>query len=169
MFSVCDHYPTMPRTGNALLEELLQEIVLAEELGYYGYLVAEHHFHEYGLVSNPAPFLCAAAQRTDRIRLGPGISVLPFRNLIGDPEQSYFTDGLCEDLVTALAGWRCFPIIASSSVVAYKGRSAHSPRIANDLGACYFGRFPSPVWIQNTDQRATDRVRHGLYALDGSL
>ena len=80
MFSVCGHYPTMPRTGNALLEELLQEIVLAEELGYYGYLVAEHHFHEYGLVSNPAPFLSAAAQRTDRIRLGPGISVLPFRN-----------------------------------------------------------------------------------------
>lgn len=80
MFSVCDHYPSMPRSGNALLEELLQEIALAEELGYYGYLVAEHHFHEYGLVSNPAPFLAAAAQRTSTIRLGPGISVLPFRN-----------------------------------------------------------------------------------------
>ena len=60
MFSVCDHYPTMPRTGNALLEELLQEIVLAEELGYYGYLVAEHHFHEYGVVPNPAVMLAAA-------------------------------------------------------------------------------------------------------------
>ncbi|MGB0631895.1 MAG: LLM class flavin-dependent oxidoreductase [Alphaproteobacteria bacterium] len=80
MFSVCDHYPKMPRSGNTLLEELLQEIALAEELGYYGYLVAEHHFHEYGLVSNPAPFLAAAAQRTSTIRLGPGISVLPFRN-----------------------------------------------------------------------------------------
>ena len=61
MFSVCDHYPTMPRSGNDLLEQLLQEIVLAEELGFNAYLVAEHHFHEYGLVSNPAPFLSAAA------------------------------------------------------------------------------------------------------------
>lgn len=94
MFSVCDHYPNMPRSGNDLLEQLLQEIVLAEELGFNAYLVAEHHFHEYGLVSNPAPFLSAAAQRTSKIRLGPGISVLPFRNPFQVAEDYALVDRL---------------------------------------------------------------------------
>jgi adenylate cyclase len=74
---------------------------------------------------------------SDPLLQRPAVAVLPFRNLSGGPEQIYFTDGLSEDIVTALAGWRCFPIIASSSVVAYKAPPAQSPRIANDLGARY--------------------------------
>lgn len=94
MFSVCDHYPDMPRSGNAFLEEVLQEIEYAETLGYDSYLIAEHHFHEYGLVSNPAPVLSAAAQRTSKIRLGPGISVLPFRNPFQVAEDYALVDQL---------------------------------------------------------------------------
>lgn len=94
MFSVCDHYPDRPRSGNAFLEEVLQEIVQAETLGYDSYLVAEHHFHEYGLVSNPALLLSAAAQRTSTIRLGPGISVLPFRNPFQVAEDYALVDQL---------------------------------------------------------------------------
>ena len=94
MFSVCDHYPDRPRSGNAFLEEVLEEIVQAEILGYDSYLVAEHHFHEYGLVSNPALLLSAAAQRTGTIRLGPGISVLPFRNPFQVAEDYALVDQL---------------------------------------------------------------------------
>ena len=94
MFSVCDHYPDRARTGNALLEQKLQEIVYAETLGYSGYWIAEHHFHEYGLVANPAPFLAAAAQRTTTIRLGPAIAVLPFRNPLQVAEDYALVDQL---------------------------------------------------------------------------
>ena len=94
MFSVCDYYPDRARSGNALLEDQLQEIVTAEALGFEGYWIAEHHFHEYGLVANPAPFLTAAAQRTTTIRLGPAIAVLPFRNPLQVAEDYALVDQL---------------------------------------------------------------------------
>ena len=94
MFSVCDHYPDRARSGNELLEQQLQTIVRAERLGYCGYWIAEHHFHEYGLVANPATFLAAAAQRTSTIRLGPAIAVLPFRNPLQVAEDYALVDQL---------------------------------------------------------------------------
>ncbi len=80
IFSVQDHYPELPRGQGAFYREMLEQARLAEELGYDTYWVAEHHFHEYGVVPNPAVFLAAAAQCTSRIRLGSAVSVLPFRN-----------------------------------------------------------------------------------------
>ncbi len=80
IFSVQDHYPDRERTITAYYEEMLQQCVLAEELGYDTYFVAEHHFHPYGVFPNPAVALAAAAERTGRIRLGTAVSVLPFRN-----------------------------------------------------------------------------------------
>ena len=37
------------------------------------------------------------------------IAVLPFANFSGDPEQEFFADGITEDIITRLAGWRAFP------------------------------------------------------------
>jgi len=34
----------------------------------------------------------------------PAIAVLPFTNMSGDPEQEYFSDGISEDIITALSG-----------------------------------------------------------------
>ena len=51
------------------------------------------------------------AGRADR----PALAVLPFENLGGDTEQEIFARGLAEDLITRLASWRSFPVIASSS------------------------------------------------------
>lgn len=80
IFSVVDHHPRLPRDVATFYAENLDQCVLAEELGYEQYWIAEHHFHEYGAVPNPAVFLAACAQRTSRILLGPAISVLPFRD-----------------------------------------------------------------------------------------
>jgi DNA-binding winged helix-turn-helix (wHTH) protein len=45
----------------------------------------------------------------------PAIAVLPFLNMSGDPEQEYFSDGISEDIITALSKLRRFFVIARNS------------------------------------------------------
>jgi alkanesulfonate monooxygenase SsuD/methylene tetrahydromethanopterin reductase-like flavin-dependent oxidoreductase (luciferase family) len=92
--SVTDHYPDLPRTIGQLYTEVLDEIVLAENLGFKNYFIAEHHFHEYGVVPSPASFLAAAAVRTSTIGLGPGIAVLPFHDPLIVAEEYAMIDQL---------------------------------------------------------------------------
>ena len=80
VLSVADHYPDGGRRQGAFYREIVDQAVLAESLGYEICFIAEHHFHPYGTVPNPAVLLSAIAQRTRRIRLGPAITVLPFRD-----------------------------------------------------------------------------------------
>ena len=80
LFSVQDHYPDRPRTVPRLYDEVIELAERADRLGFDSFLVAEHHFHEYGAAPDPVPLLAAIAQRTGRIRLGPAISVLTFRD-----------------------------------------------------------------------------------------
>src|SRR5262249_13591250 len=52
----------------------------------------------------------------------PSIAVLPFENLSGDPAQSYFADGMVEEIITALSRIRWLFVIARNSSFTYKGR-----------------------------------------------
>src|ERR671922_2188920 len=62
-----------------LLNEALDQIELADQLGIDYVWEVEHHFlEEYSHSSAPEVFLAAASQRTSRIRLGHGIVQLPF-------------------------------------------------------------------------------------------
>ena len=80
ILSVADHYPDQKRTTGELYRQVADQAVLAETLGYEACFIAEHHFHPYGAVPNPAVLLSAIAARTTRLRLGPAITVLPFRD-----------------------------------------------------------------------------------------
>src|SRR5690348_6658022 len=60
----------------------------------------------------------------------PSIAVLPFTNMSGDREQDYFADGVTEDLITALAHFRWFFVIARNSSFAYKGKAVDSRQVA---------------------------------------
>src|SRR5207342_1234342 len=53
----------------------------------------------------------------------PSIAVLPFANMSGDPDQEYFADGICEDLITGLARIRWLFVIARNSTFVYKDRA----------------------------------------------
>jgi adenylate cyclase len=65
------------------------------------------------------------------------IAVLPFANFSGDPEQEFFADGITEDIITMLAGWRAFPVIARASTFTYKGQSVDVKKVGEELGARY--------------------------------
>lgn len=67
----------------------------------------------------------------------PSIAVLPLINMSGDPEQEYFSDGLSEDIITALSHWRSFPVVARNSTFSFKGRQLRVEMIAEELGVRY--------------------------------
>jgi alkanesulfonate monooxygenase SsuD/methylene tetrahydromethanopterin reductase-like flavin-dependent oxidoreductase (luciferase family) len=84
LFTVFDNYENVvSRTVGQFFEEVLEQTVLAENLGFDGVWYAEHHFSEYGVCPSPPVLLAAAARMTRRIRLGVAVSVLPLR----DPVQ----------------------------------------------------------------------------------
>jgi alkanesulfonate monooxygenase SsuD/methylene tetrahydromethanopterin reductase-like flavin-dependent oxidoreductase (luciferase family) len=80
VFSVNDHHPCLSRTVPELYRQVMRQAELAEALGYDTFFCAEHHFHEYGVVPDPAVMLAALAQRTKSIRLGTAISILTFHD-----------------------------------------------------------------------------------------
>ena len=65
------------------------------------------------------------------------IAVLPFANFSGDPEQEFFADGITEDIISMLAGWRAFPVIARNSTFTYKGKTVDIKKVGEELGAHY--------------------------------
>jgi TolB-like protein len=81
----------------------------------------------------------------------PAIAVLPFDNMSGDPEQEYFSDGITEDIITALSKLRWFFVIARNSSFVYKGKSVHIKQIAEELGVGYV--------VEGSVRKGGDRVR----------
>jgi TolB-like protein/Tfp pilus assembly protein PilF len=67
----------------------------------------------------------------------PAIAVLAFDNMSDDPEQEYFSDGISEDIITALSKQRWFLVISRNSSFTYKGRSVHIKQLADELGVRY--------------------------------
>jgi adenylate cyclase len=65
------------------------------------------------------------------------VAVLPFANFSGDPEQEYFADGITEDIIALLAGWRAFPVISRHSTFTYKGKTVDIKKVGVELGVRY--------------------------------
>jgi alkanesulfonate monooxygenase SsuD/methylene tetrahydromethanopterin reductase-like flavin-dependent oxidoreductase (luciferase family) len=71
--------PWAPGAEHTLLKDALDQVELADRLGFDYVWEVEHHFlEEYSHSSAPEVFLAAATQRTSRIRIGHGIVQLPF-------------------------------------------------------------------------------------------
>ena len=81
----------------------------------------------------------------------PAIAVLPFINMSGDPEQEYFSDGITEDIITALSKLRWFFVIARNSSFVYKGKAVHMKQVAEELGVGYV--------VEGSVRKGGDRVR----------
>ena len=81
----------------------------------------------------------------------PAIAVLPFANMSDDVEQDYFSDGISEDLITALSKLRWFFVIARNSSFAYKGKSVNIKEVGENLGVGYV--------IEGSVRKEGDRVR----------
>jgi len=89
----------------------------------------------------------------------PSIAVLPFDNLSGDTAQDYFSDGITEDLITALSQISWFFVIARNSCFTYKGRSVDVRDVAKELGVRYV--------VEGSVRKAGDRIRLTAQLIDG--
>jgi TolB-like protein/Tfp pilus assembly protein PilF len=122
---------------------------------------AVHARGEAAIANDPAP---DALQETARAALPPAdrpaIAVLPFVNMSGEPEQDYFSDGISEDIITALSKLRWFLVIARNSSFSYKGRSVPMRQIAEDLGVGYV--------VEGSVRKCGDRVRITAQLIDVS-
>jgi alkanesulfonate monooxygenase SsuD/methylene tetrahydromethanopterin reductase-like flavin-dependent oxidoreductase (luciferase family) len=89
------HFPDLDPPYNIYYGQILEQIELAEELGWECFMFNEHHFLGYGgLAANPAVLLSAAAARTSRIRLGTCIAILPLRHPLQSAEDYAMVDAL---------------------------------------------------------------------------
>ena len=106
-----------------------------------------------------AELLVPGAKSIDASTSRPGVAVLPFDNISGDPEQEYFSDGLTEDIITSLAAWRSFPVVARNSTFAYKNQSPDVRQVAEDLNVRYV--------LEGSVRKSGNRVRITAQLIDG--
>lgn len=88
------------RSEGQVYHETLEELALADELGFATAWLVEHHFmREYSHSTAPALFLAAAAQRTRRLRLGHAIVPLPYHHPVHVAEGLAVLDVLSQGRV----------------------------------------------------------------------
>jgi alkanesulfonate monooxygenase SsuD/methylene tetrahydromethanopterin reductase-like flavin-dependent oxidoreductase (luciferase family) len=80
------------QTAKEVYDYQIELAELCEELGFDGVWVAEHHFRDYGVVPNIFTLLANLAARTERLRLGTGIVVLPLHNPVHVAEEAAMVD-----------------------------------------------------------------------------
>jgi serine/threonine-protein kinase len=102
---------------------------------------------------NATPPHDASPARTDAATAVPGksIAVLPLLNESGDPHDEYFSDGLSEELIAALAQINGLKVIGRSSSFRFKDRKEESKTIGEQLGVS--------TLLEGTVRKQGDRVR----------
>ncbi len=90
----------------------------------------------------------------------PSIAVLPFTNMSGDPDQEFFSDGITEDIITALSKIRWFFVIARSTTFTYKGQPVNVKQVAEELGVRYV--------LEGSVRKAGNRVRVTAQLIDAA-
>ena len=129
-----------------------------EDLGKQQVKNIDQPVHAYRITGGPQNPALPSAPKIDSLMRRPAVAVLPFDNLTRDPEQEYFSDGLTEDIITALSLWHTFPVIARNSTFTYKGRSVKVQEVAGELGARYV--------IEGSVRKSGDRVRVAVQLID---
>ena len=88
----------------------------------------------------------------------PSIAVLPFVNMSGDPKQEFLSDGITEEIITALSKVRHLFVISRESTFFYKGKPLKVKQVAEDLGVRYV--------LEGSVQRSADRIRINAQLID---
>ena len=138
--------------GDSGVDQRLIRTVARKGVRFVGDVLLQSMGAEQAQATGPAP-----VEGHEQARPGlsppdrPAIAVLPFTNMSGDPEQEYFSDGISEDLITALSKLRWFFVIARNSSFIYKGKAVHMKQLAEELGVSYV--------VEGSVRKSGDRLR----------
>jgi len=95
----------------------------------------------------------ASARKIDK-----SIAVLPFENLSADKENTYFAEGIQNEILTKLATVRDLKVISRTSTAKYQSKPANLKTVAQELGVSTI--------VEGTVQRAGDKVRVNVQLID---
>ncbi|MEO6571828.1 MAG: LLM class flavin-dependent oxidoreductase, partial [Ilumatobacteraceae bacterium] len=94
-FGIFDHIEAIPGTPTPrLLRDRLDLVRMADQAGFTGYYLAEHHGSELCMAPNQEMFIAAASQITDTIRMGPMVKLLPLHHPVRLIEDMCVVDNL---------------------------------------------------------------------------
>ncbi|WP_226666368.1 LLM class flavin-dependent oxidoreductase [Metabacillus litoralis] len=180
-----------PKTGEVIshaqrIREVVEEIVLADQVGLDVFGVGEHHREDFA-ASNPAIILAAAASQTNRIRLTSAVTVLSSADPVRVFQDFATVDGLSNGRAEIMAGRgsfvESFPLfgydlkdydelfeeklelllkIRNSEIVNWKG--GHRPAIKNRGVYPRPVQDPLPVWI-GSGGNSESVIRAGILGL----
>ena len=105
--------------------------------------------------AEPTAATPAAAPPSERV----AICVLPFANMSDDPQQEYFSDGICEDIITDLAKVSALSVVARSTAFTFKGKAVDVPQVARHLNVSHV--------LEGSVRRAGGRVRITAQLIEG--
>jgi adenylate cyclase len=88
----------------------------------------------------------------------PSVAVLPFANIGGDPKEEYFSDGLTDEIITALSKVPHLFVIARNSTFRYKDKPVKVQQVAEELGVRYV--------LEGSVRKAEERVRITVQLID---
>ena len=126
---------------------LASAIIIGGLVSYYIYL------HQSGRIE-PASVDKMAFPLPDK----PSVAVLPFANMSEDPKQEFLSDGITEDIITALSKISKLFVIARNSTFTYKGKPVRVQQVSEELGVQYV--------VEGSVRKAEDRVRITAQLID---
>ncbi len=88
----------------------------------------------------------------------PSFAVMPFMNMSEDPKQEFLSDGITENIITALSKVRDLFVISRQSTFSYKGKPVKVSQVAEELGVRYV--------LEGSVQRSGDRIRITAQLID---
>jgi class 3 adenylate cyclase/TolB-like protein/Flp pilus assembly protein TadD len=124
-------------------------LVMAGLVVWVLHVGAGREFFELGAAPKPADIASLAAP--GRLTGRPSVAVLPFKNLSGDVGQDFFSDGITEDVISALGRFSNLLVAAKSASFQFKGRDIAPAEIGRLLDARYL--------LDGSVRRSGDRIR----------
>jgi adenylate cyclase len=90
----------------------------------------------------------------------PSIAVLPFTNMSDDQEQEYLSDGISEDIITALSKISKLFVVARNSTFTYKERAVDIKKVGREQGVRYV--------LEGSVRRSGDKLRITAQLIDAT-
>ena len=90
----------------------------------------------------------------------PSVAVLPLQNLSAEPDSTYFSDGMTDEITTKLSKIQAIDVASHSTVAAMKSTDKNAAEIGKSLGVRYL--------LEGSVRKAGDQVRINVHLIDST-